>query len=76
MCKVQSAAEAITYSERFLIDSTTFMLNRREHMKRHLPLVILVIFVSALISVIFFGTIFYRIGLKAKKSRFEVVRGV
>ncbi|VDN20417.1 unnamed protein product [Gongylonema pulchrum] len=52
------------------------MTLRRQHMRQHLLLVIAIIFVCALISVIVFGTIFYRMGLKAKRSRFDVLKGV
>lgn len=49
---------------------------RREALQQHLVLATVVIVVSAVLSVAFFGTIFYRHGLRTSQSRFEAVPGV
>uniref|UniRef100_F1L910 Phospholipase B1, membrane-associated n=1 Tax=Ascaris suum TaxID=6253 RepID=F1L910_ASCSU len=49
---------------------------RKETLRQHLVLVVVIIVVSAFISVAFFGTVFYRHGLQATKSRFEAIPGV
>ncbi|VDN01575.1 unnamed protein product [Thelazia callipaeda] len=72
-----SPSNRSTYEEHFdHLSALHPTLQGRENMRQHLLLVITIISASSLITVIVLGTIFYQIGLRAQKSRFDIIKGV
>uniref|UniRef100_A0A0N4V9T8 Lipase_GDSL domain-containing protein n=1 Tax=Enterobius vermicularis TaxID=51028 RepID=A0A0N4V9T8_ENTVE len=75
-CKLLTLKEERKRARQYTTTVHPVITKRRKTLQSHLGLVIAIIVVSAFISVVFFGTIFYLKGKKATKTRFEAVPGV